>query len=290
MVVCRFSNGDRSGHHHLRERGGPEPGTEDLQSQCGEHCPTGLQRECQRPSRREYRPPARSGLRRPRWPAGAPGAAGGSMPGGSEINRLQLPLMHSRRRGRPRLPYRPTVLSRVRTRPFNMPGGTCYTGTSSARRPRPSVRPALTTSSGPPATASRTADTPPAIRTGSSVHRTTLRGVNPAAGCWSWLSTVTSSEWFVSGAFPRDYAIIHLQSSGTVKNADVATVTGSLGFAWNWGRDQAWFHLGYPAASPFTSGKIILTATEHRYDDSAQGSPRPTPGAATRPPARVAAR
>ncbi len=98
-------------------------------------------------------------------------------------------------------------------------------------------------------------------------------GVNPAVGCWSWISAATSGEWFNSGTFARDYAIIGLAHSGTLINADVATVTGGLGFAWNRGRDQAWLHLGYPAASPFTGGKIILTATEHRYDDSAQGSP-----------------
>ena len=98
-------------------------------------------------------------------------------------------------------------------------------------------------------------------------------GVNPAVGCWSWLFVTTSAEWFYNGAFSRDYAIIRLAHTGTVINADVAAVTGSLGFAWNQGRDQAWLHLGYPAAPPFTGGKIILTATEHRYDDAAQGSP-----------------
>jgi len=93
-------------------------------------------------------------------------------------------------------------------------------------------------------------------------------GPNPAVGCWSWLTVTTSSEWFNNGAFTRDYAIITLQHSGTVINGDVAAVTGGLGFAWNWARDQHWLHFGYPAGTPYTGGVIIETAAEHRYDDA----------------------
>jgi hypothetical protein len=93
-------------------------------------------------------------------------------------------------------------------------------------------------------------------------------GPNPAVGCWSWSGVATSGEWFNNGAWTRDYAVIFLQHSGTVINADVATVTGGLGFAWNFARDQHWIHLGYPSASPFTGGTIIETAAEHRYDDT----------------------
>ncbi|MBV8360595.1 MAG: hypothetical protein JO189_22075 [Deltaproteobacteria bacterium] len=92
-------------------------------------------------------------------------------------------------------------------------------------------------------------------------------GPNPAVGCWSGTVATTTSEWFVNGALTRDYATITLQHSGTVINADVATVTGVLGFAWNFPRDQHWLHFGYPSASPYTGGKIIETAAEHRYDD-----------------------
>ncbi|MBV8056179.1 MAG: hypothetical protein JO071_13165, partial [Deltaproteobacteria bacterium] len=63
---------------------------------------------------------------------------------------------------------------------------------------------------------------------------------------------------------------------GTVVNADVATVTGGLGFAWNFPRDQHWIHLGYPAASPYTGGVIIETAAEHRYDDTPDSEGPPT--------------
>jgi len=52
-----------------------------------------------------------------------------------------------------------------------------------------------------------------------------------------------------------------------VINADVAAVTGGLSFAWNRPRDKHWLHFGYPAEIPYTGGKIIETAAEHRYDD-----------------------
>jgi hypothetical protein len=89
----------------------------------------------------------------------------------------------------------------------------------------------------------------------------------PAIGCWSWSFATTSGEWFGSGARTRDYAIIGLAHSGTVINADVAAVTGSLGFGWNWGRDQHWIHIGYPQdPAPWTGDKLIETAAEHRFD------------------------
>jgi hypothetical protein len=91
---------------------------------------------------------------------------------------------------------------------------------------------------------------------------------NPALGCWSWSFATTSNEWFDSGSRARDYAIVGLAHSGTVINANVATVTGSLGFGYNFSRDQHWIHIGYPQdPSPWTGNKLIETATEHRYDD-----------------------
>ena len=92
-------------------------------------------------------------------------------------------------------------------------------------------------------------------------------GPNPAVGCWNGSLATTTTAWFVNGALSQDYATVTLQHSGTVINADVATVTGALGFAWNQARDQHWLHFGYPAESPYTGGKIIETAAEHRYDD-----------------------
>jgi hypothetical protein len=39
QITTHKTNRDRPGHHHLRGRGGSEPGAEDLQSQCGERWP-----------------------------------------------------------------------------------------------------------------------------------------------------------------------------------------------------------------------------------------------------------
>ena len=86
-------------------------------------------------------------------------------------------------------------------------------------------------------------------------------------GGWSWLTVTTTSEWLSSGAFTRDYAIIGLAHTGSKYATDVVNITGSLGFAWNWARDQHWVHLGYPQGPPFTGGKLIATFTEHRADD-----------------------
>lgn len=98
-------------------------------------------------------------------------------------------------------------------------------------------------------------------------------GKNAQLGCWSWLYATTSGEWFSNGSLSRDYAIIGLQHTGDVVKSDVADSTGGLGFAWNWSRDQNWVHIGYPAASPYNGLRIIYTGTEHRYDDTAQGTP-----------------
>lgn len=90
----------------------------------------------------------------------------------------------------------------------------------------------------------------------------------PSLGCWTWAFATTSSEWFQFGALTRDFAIIGLQPTGTLLSTNVANVTGGLGFAWNFGRDQHWIHIGYPQNSPWTGFKLIETAAEHRYDDT----------------------
>jgi hypothetical protein len=236
---------------------------------------------------------------------GAPGAAGGSLPGGPVNNRLQLPLLQS--------PLKPTAApvpadgafpgpyttfqyaGRYLLYPISTIGKLFFTEPSGNFVCSASV----TTGSSGILNVIWTAGHCVGPQGGQAYYTNWLYcpsydsaqgGVNPAVGCWSWASAQQTGPWYFNGAFPNDYAYITLQHSGTVKNADVAAVTGSLGFAWNWGRDQAWFFLGYPQASPFTGGKIIATASEHRYDDSAQGSPptnswgsNQTPGASGSP-------
>jgi hypothetical protein len=91
-------------------------------------------------------------------------------------------------------------------------------------------------------------------------------GINPNIGCWNWSGAVTTGAWFTNGSFSRDYAIVALQPNGTVKPGNVVSNVGALGFAWNWGRDQHWFHFGYPAQGPCPDGLQCVTVTEHRYD------------------------
>lgn len=94
-------------------------------------------------------------------------------------------------------------------------------------------------------------------------------GPNPAVGCWAWASAGTTSVWFNNGAsgngWSRDFAYVTLAHSGTVHNTDVANVTGSLGFAWNFGADQAWQHYGYPGQAPWVDGEMVVTTAEYRY-------------------------
>jgi hypothetical protein len=98
-------------------------------------------------------------------------------------------------------------------------------------------------------------------------------GVNPALGCWSWINASTTEGWFTNGYFSRDYAVVITAPTGTVLAENVVSAVGGLGFAWNWGRDQHWFHFGYPAKGPCTDGLMCVTSTEHRYDVSIDPGP-----------------
>ena len=93
-------------------------------------------------------------------------------------------------------------------------------------------------------------------------------GVDPQFGCWTWASGTTTGEWFSNAAFSRDYAGITLLNTGSAHAAPVQSITGALGFAWNWPRRQIWGHFGYPAASPYTGLKLIGTYAEHAFDDT----------------------
>lgn len=101
-------------------------------------------------------------------------------------------------------------------------------------------------------------------------------GINPTRGCWRWTSAGTRTEWHNSGSFRRDYAYITLENcvagvAYCLVNGQVGSHTGSLGFAWNWARDQHWHHYGYPSSTPWNGVQIVATTTEHRYDDDPDG-------------------
>jgi V8-like Glu-specific endopeptidase len=95
---------------------------------------------------------------------------------------------------------------------------------------------------------------------------------NTPVGCWSWAAASVFTVWFNNGDLTRDEGVIALQNTGTVKLVPVAAVTGGLGFAWNWPRDQHWFHFGYPCVAPWDCVHIVETAAEHRYDVNIGGS------------------
>lgn len=98
-------------------------------------------------------------------------------------------------------------------------------------------------------------------------------GVNPAVGCWGWSSAQVTSAWFNSGWWSGDYARITTVSNGGVCGCSVVSAVGGLGFSWNFGRDQHWMDFGYPSGSPYTGGKLVVTAAEHRYDDNPDPGP-----------------
>jgi V8-like Glu-specific endopeptidase len=104
-------------------------------------------------------------------------------------------------------------------------------------------------------------------------------GTNPAVGCWSGTTAGTTTAWLNYGSWTRDMAYITLATTGTVISSPIVTAVGGLGLAWNQARDEHWFHFGYPSASPYTGGKLIVTATEHRYDDSDSDSYGPATNA-----------
>jgi V8-like Glu-specific endopeptidase len=94
---------------------------------------------------------------------------------------------------------------------------------------------------------------------------------NTPVGCWAWTGASVFTVWLNNGDLTRDEGVIALQNTGTVKAVPVAAVTGGLGFAWNFGRDQHWFHFGYPCVN-WDCVHIVETAAEHRYDVNINGN------------------
>ena len=91
-------------------------------------------------------------------------------------------------------------------------------------------------------------------------------GQDPAVGCWNWRLAQQTGAWYFNGYWSGDYAYLYVQPTGTVVANHVANVTGALGFAWNFGRDQHWIDLGYPSGAPYSGGLLVATGAEHRYD------------------------
>jgi hypothetical protein len=99
-------------------------------------------------------------------------------------------------------------------------------------------------------------------------------GVRPL-GSWpaSWLATRTN--WYSNGnpgGLWEDIggAVLH-----PLNGRKISEVVGWLGFSWNWPREQHWFELGYPAAPPFTGGRLNCVAASYAYDGSVPGTTPP---------------
>ena len=97
-------------------------------------------------------------------------------------------------------------------------------------------------------------------------------------GTWaaSWLATRTN--WFNNGnpgGLWEDIggAVLH-----PLNGRKISEAVGWLGFSWNWPREQHWFELGYPAAPPFTGGRLNCVAASYAYNGSVPG---PVPPVAT---------
>ncbi|MBO0729356.1 MAG: hypothetical protein J2P57_08865 [Acidimicrobiaceae bacterium] len=102
-------------------------------------------------------------------------------------------------------------------------------------------------------------------------------GENKSRGCWSWALAQQNGGWYFNGYFADDYAYLYMQPTGDIKAKQVVGVTGGLGFAWNWGRDEFWNDFGYPSASPYNGAHMVVTDAEHRYDVNNPVSGDPTP-------------
>ena len=77
-------------------------------------------------------------------------------------------------------------------------------------------------------------------------------GVNPQRGCWAWTGGAwTTGPWHNNGDPDYDYAKLQLASTGSVHATNIANITGSLSWGWNWGNSHAEMSFGYPQASPF---------------------------------------
>jgi hypothetical protein len=96
-------------------------------------------------------------------------------------------------------------------------------------------------------------------------------GVNPARGCWPYVSAMTFAAWYYVGNIEADVGCMVAANTGTIINDHVGNVTGTLGRAWNWGWDEPEFSFGYPAASPFPGYHIIAVAGPEWYTVDWQG-------------------
>lgn len=98
------------------------------------------------------------------------------------------------------------------------------------------------------------------------------QGVNPQRGCWASTGYMaTTSDWHTGSDFDRDYACAVTQASGSLINNRIGNVTGWVGWAVNFARNQQVFSTGYPQGAPFHGSHIIFTAASEWYSSNRGG-------------------
>lgn len=88
-------------------------------------------------------------------------------------------------------------------------------------------------------------------------------GVNPGVGCWGAYTLATSTAWFSTRDFDRDWGGAAM-SLGGIGGTQIGNTVGMLGRAWNWNDEHFWA-FGYPQAAPYTGGKLVANTAEHAY-------------------------
>lgn len=87
-------------------------------------------------------------------------------------------------------------------------------------------------------------------------------------GCWGANGIVALTAYKSGGNGNVDMAAIDTSDTGDTVGSQIGVHTGWLGFLVNAPRNQHWVAMGYPAASPFAGGKLIMSAGSYGYDDS----------------------
>ena len=90
---------------------------------------------------------------------------------------------------------------------------------------------------------------------------------NGAAPYGQWTVSGNSIQvmtaWYASGDLGRDFGAAKMALLNGVK---IGNKVGYLGYAWNYSREQHWWLLGYPAASPYTGKYMHSCQASYAYN------------------------
>jgi V8-like Glu-specific endopeptidase len=96
-------------------------------------------------------------------------------------------------------------------------------------------------------------------------------------GAWSVSTLVTFTDWYYHGAasdLDHDWGIGRV--AGTRSGKYIGQTVGYLGYAWNQTANNAWWLLGYPAASPFNGAYMYACNSSYAYNSPFySGGPAP---------------